>query len=129
MVVTTNKETGLADLAKLDAFESDGRMIVACRKALLFYKEVADKKISFASDYLMAEENFNKIKKAFDSKPAAKRTKDDIDNFNKAVNELNASAKLSNKNNEEMNKGRNEVLNTWNDGLKKFFDIHMPYRK
>lgn len=120
---------GLEALQQVNAFESDATLMAACKRALLFYKELAEKKIGKVSDYMLAEENFSKTKKAFDAKPANKRTQADIDNFNKAVNEINAAGNAYNKVNNEINKDRDVVINTWNDAVKRFMDDHMPYRK
>jgi hypothetical protein len=120
---------GLEQLEKIGAFESDGRVIAACRKALLFFKEEAESKVGATTDYLLAVENFNKIKKSFDALPASKKTQPEVDKYNKAVNDMNAAAKKYNKANTDVNKERSEVLNKWNEAVKDFMDIHMPYRK
>ena len=91
---------GLEALDKLDAFESDASLVAACKKALLFYKELAEKKMGGVTDFMLATENFNKTKKTFEAIPASKRTQADVDNFNKGVNDINAGAKNFNKTND-----------------------------
>jgi hypothetical protein len=125
----TYATAGLEELNKLDAFESDAALLTACKKALQFYKQLAEKKMTGVTDFLLASENFNKTKKTFEATPAARRTQADVDNFNKAVNEINNGAKNFNKTNDEVNKERNAVLKQWNDTVTSFMDNHMPYRK
>jgi ribosomal 50S subunit-associated protein YjgA (DUF615 family) len=119
---------GLETLKDVNAFQSDATLLAACQRALIFYKDLAEKKITKASDYMLAEENFSKTKKAFDAKPASKRTQPDIDAYNKAVNDINAAGNAYNKMNNEINKERDQVINGWNDAVKKFMDDHMPYK-
>ena len=82
-------EAGLEKLKTLDPYTGDGSLISACRNLLNFYKEEA-KKTTTLSDFILKQENFLKIKKQFDSKPAGKRTQQDIDEFNKAPSANNA---------------------------------------
>jgi hypothetical protein len=120
---------GLEQLSGTDAFNSDASLVTACKKALMLYKEIADKKMNSVTEYLLAEENFKKVKKAMESKPANQRSQADIDNYNKAVNEINKSLNAFNKANSDMTKERNEVINLWNSSVKRFMDLHTPYAK
>ena len=79
------------------------------------------------TDFYLKEENFNKTKKAFESKPASSRTQADVDAYNKAVNEYNESINNFNKTNNAINKERSQVMNTWEAAQKKFQDANMPY--
>jgi hypothetical protein len=121
--------TGLEEVDKIDAFNSDASLHTACKKALQFYKEVAERKVSPITDYLVAQENFKKIKKTAETKPANQRSQADIDNYNKAIAEINKAGNTYNKANAEMNKGRSEVIDSWNSAVKRFMDVHVPYSK
>ncbi len=68
---------GLEKLKHVKAYNNDPSLIVACRSVLIFYKEEAAKS-KIMTDFLMKEENFNKIKKSFESLPANRRTQQDI---------------------------------------------------
>src|SRR5690606_14505655 len=85
-------EEGLKKLDTLKAFDGDRNLIAACRQALEFYKMESKDKIAGLTDYFMKEENFNKIKNAFDTKKEGQRTKEDVDQYNKAVKELNEAS-------------------------------------
>jgi hypothetical protein len=72
--LATIAEEGLQKLKKLNGYNNDASIIIACRQALQFYKEEAGK-MDFASDFILQNEAFEKMKKAMDTKPASQRTK------------------------------------------------------
>ena len=76
------------------------------------------------TDFFLKEESFNKLKQ-FDSKPANKRTQADVDQFNNAVNNMNAAGDFFNKVNNELNKHRNKLVNDWENAVKKYMDNYM----
>lgn len=121
-------EQGLEKLKELRGYNNDGSLIIACRNLLLFYKEEA-KKGSALTDYYLKEENFTKLKKQFDSKSGSKRTQQDIDQFNKAVSDINAASKTYNEINNDLNKQRNTIQNAWNNAVKNFMDEYIPVQK
>lgn len=121
-------EEGLARLDTLKPYKGDGSLITACRKVLEFHKAEAEKKIPLMSDFLIKSDEFNKIKKSFDAKPAGKRTQADIDSYNKAVNDINKAVNEYNKNSEELYASRNKVVTNWNQTKKRFMDLHIPYK-
>lgn len=121
-------EDGLEKLKTLKGFSGDASLISACRNMLNFYKEEV-KKSAAVTDFLLKEENFNKIKKKFDAKPAGSRTQQDVDEFNKAVNEINAGVNAYNNTNNELNKKRSQVLDGWNSAVKRFMDSYVPEQR
>lgn len=125
----TYANAGLQDLEAVGNFGSDASVAVACKEALKFYKELATKNMEPVSNFMLASDNFTKLKKTFEAMPAAKRTQADVDNFNKAVGDINKGSAAFNKANNDINKRRNDVLNRWNEAVKDFFDLHMPYAK
>lgn len=121
----TVAEEGLQKLKSLNGYNNDASLIVACRDALNFYKEEADK-MAFTTEFLLKDESFTKAKKAFDSKPASQRTQKDIDDFNKGVNDLNKAVNIYNNTNNQMNRERQNALNNWNNTVKNYLDNYMP---
>jgi hypothetical protein len=118
-------ELGLEKLNDAKGYSNDPALIEACKKALEFYKaEAANGAVM--TDYILKEESFAKLKKQFDSKPASKRTQQDVDDFNKAVNDINASLKVFNDTNAGLNKQRTSMLNDWNKTYSKYMDNYMP---
>jgi hypothetical protein len=121
-------EEGLEKLKSLKGYNGDGSLIAACRNMLYFYKEEAQKG-SAITDFLLKEEFFMKTKKAFDAKPAGKRTKQDVDEYNKVVRDSNAAVKTYNEQNGKLNSRRTAELNNWNKTVKGYLDNYMPTRK
>jgi hypothetical protein len=122
-------DEGLASLDTLKAFEGDGSLINNCRKVLEFYKNEAKNQIPAVSDYLLKSDEFDKVKKNYDGKPAAKRTQADIDTYNQSVGEMNKSVNIYNKVVNDSNEARTKVLQNWDNAVKRFMDSHVPNAK
>jgi hypothetical protein len=120
---------GLVKLDTIKPFNGDNSLVVACRNVLAFHKAEADKHLPGLIDYLIRNEDFTKIQKAFDSKPEGKRTQADVDVYNKAVADFNASVNSSNKIVNESNAGRQRVMDSWENSRKNFMDRHIPKGK
>ncbi|HTS44024.1 MAG TPA: hypothetical protein VMH01_06480 [Puia sp.] len=116
---------GLAALDTTKPFESDPSLVIACRQALQYYKNSAEKDVPQMTDYFLKEEEFAKTKKAFEAK--SNRSKDDVDTYNKAVKDINNAANAYNQLNSKSNNSRTQVVNNWNDADRKFANEHMPY--
>jgi hypothetical protein len=120
---------GLKVLDTLQSFENDGSLVNACRQALTFYKSEADTQVPQLTDYYLKEENFQKVKTAFEAKSQSERTKQDVDAYNQGVNDINAAVGSFNQVNSDLNSGRSNAVNTWNATEKAFIDAHTPYYK
>ena len=118
---------GLKGLDTIKPFEGDASLIVACRKALQFYQQAANKDIPKLTDFYVKEEEFDKLKKSYETKGGSDRTKADVDAYNKAVNDINASVKGFNQTNQKVNTARTQMINEWNEAEKRFADEHMPH--
>jgi hypothetical protein len=120
---------GLKGLDTLKPFEGDPSLVNACRQALQFYKQTAEKDIPKLTDFYLKEEDFEKLKKSMQDKPASSRTREDVDAYNKAVKDINTSVNTFNQVNSKVNSGRTQVLNQWQDAEKRYADDHMPHYK
>jgi hypothetical protein len=120
---------GLKGLDTLKPFENDPSLANACRAALQFYKQTAERDIPKLVDFYLKQEDFAKLKKSFDDKSSSSRTQDDVNAFNKAVKDVNASINNFNQTNTKVNNGRAQALNDWQDAEKRFADEHMPHYK
>ncbi len=119
-------EEGLEKLKKIGAYESDMSLNKATRDILGFYKEEAEHRVTTIIDYLMKKEQFDKLKQAFDNKKKSERTREDIDQYNKAINDINAAVKKYNTMNEYLTEQRNEYIDNWNNTSEKFLKKHTP---
>jgi hypothetical protein len=117
---------GLKRLDTCKAYKGDNSVVSACRKVLEFHKKEAEKDIPVQADFLLKNREFEKMKKSFDAKAANKRTQEDVDRYNKAVNDINTSLGAANKTLTDMNKEREKVLNNWDAASKKFMESHVP---
>lgn len=119
-------EEGLKGLDTLKNFESDPSLASTCRQVLYYYKNMAERDIPKQTDYFLKKENFEKLKKDYDRN---EQTKESVNAYNKTVKEVNTATSAFNETNNKVNKERNEALNKWNEGEKKFMDDHMPHYK
>jgi len=117
---------GLKQLDTIRTFNGDGSLLNACRKFLEHCKDEAENLVPAQSAFLVKQGEFDKIRKAFDAKPAAKRTQADIDAYNKSVNEVNEALKLSNKSLEKLNAQRSKAFQGWNNASESFMERHIP---
>jgi hypothetical protein len=112
----------------LRTFQGNPVLAASCREALQFYNNMAQNEIPKLTDFYLKEENFDKIKKALEAK-GSNKTKDDVDQYNKAVKDINSSVNSFNELNQDLNKRRQEVVENWEKAEKEFRDELIPYYK
>jgi hypothetical protein len=112
----------------LRSFQGNPALAAGCRDALQFYSSMAKNDIPKLMDFYLKQENFDKIKNSLDAK-GANKTKDDVDQYNKAVKDLNGSVSSFNQLNQDLNKRRQEVVQNWENAEKSFRDDLIPYYK
>lgn len=108
----------LAKLNTLPPFNKDASLINATKTLVNFYLAEAKNKIPLLIDFLEKNKNFEKIKADFDA--LMPRTQQQVDTYNKAVQDLNASAILYNSTITELNEQRHQVVDSWNKASKDF---------
>ncbi|HTQ28371.1 MAG TPA: hypothetical protein VMI35_09590 [Puia sp.] len=123
-------EEGMAKLRSdsLRSFEGNPALANSCMQALQFYDHLAKVDAPKMTDFFLKEENFDKIKKNMDAKGDS-RTKADVDAYNKAVKDVNASANQFNQLNQDINKRRSEVNSDWEKAEWSFKNEMMPHYK
>jgi hypothetical protein len=119
---------GLEKLKAMKGYNNDPALINAGTDMMNFYQMEAERS-SGMSDFFLKEETFTKIKKQFDSKSKSQRTQQDIDQYNKVVNETNDAMKEFNKMNADLNKARSSALDKWNKVNKDYMDEYMPVQR
>lgn len=116
---------GLKALDTVKPFEGDPALINACKHALGFYKQAAEKDMPKLTDFFVKQEEFKKLKKDFDAN--SNHTQADVNSFNKAVKDINNAANDYNQTNNKVNSGRNQTVNEWTAAEKDFQDQHVPH--
>jgi hypothetical protein len=119
---------GLSKLKAMKGYKGDASLINACRDILNHYKAEVSKG-PLITDYFLKEESFQKIKKQFDNKPSGKRTQQDIDQFNNAVNDINYTLNNFNAALKELNRNASAVLNNWNKTHDSYLNEYMPKQR
>jgi hypothetical protein len=118
---------GLKSLDTVKPFEGDPSLVNACKHALTFYKQAAEKDIPKLTDYYVKKEEFDKLKKDFDA--SSNHTQADVNNFNKAVKDINNAVNAYNQVNNKVNTARNQAIGDWSNAEKGFQDQHIPHYK
>ena len=117
---------GLEKLKEIKGFQGDNSMVAGCRSILNFYVKEGEK-MKAISEYFLAKERFETIKKEYDKK--SNHSKEDVEGYNKAVNDINKTSQEYNNNNNSLNQMRHDELNNWNHSVDDFFDAHTPHYK
>ncbi|HET6252510.1 MAG TPA: hypothetical protein VFE32_00480 [Puia sp.] len=116
---------GLKSLDTIKPFEGDPSLVNACKQALTFYKQAAESDMTKLMDFYVRQEEFNKLKQAFDA--GSNHTQADVNAYNKAVKDVNNSVKSFNQTNTKVNNGRTQTVNAWTAAEKDFQDQHVPH--
>jgi hypothetical protein len=122
-------EEGIAKIIGIQAFNGDNSMIIASRQLLEFYKSECKDKVPGLTAFYLKEENYQKVKKAFDAKSQSERTQSDVDQYNKAVNEFNQAVNEFNNTNNQLNANRGKLIDSYNKASQNFLDKHTPKYK
>ena len=119
-------EEGLTKLKTFQSYKNDPLLVNATKKAMEFYQneatELAPKIISF----LMLNEKMEESNTAMNNKSPKNRTKEEIDAFNKLVNEVNKEIGNYNKLNAKFNADKNLMVTNWNNSSESFVSKHVP---
>ncbi|HMK03355.1 MAG TPA: hypothetical protein VK489_04155 [Ferruginibacter sp.] len=120
-------QEGLQKTAAIKAFDGDNSLLAACKTVLNFYVTEANDKMNAVSDFFLTKERFDAIKKEYEKKSSP--TKQDVDAYNKSVNDVNKASQSFNNSNQSLSKQRKELLTDWNKAINSFFDQHTPHYK
>lgn len=121
-------DEGLKALDTTKPFNGDNSLVNTCKMVLRDYKKIAEKEMPKQTDFLLKQENFAKMKNSFESKGSS-RTKEEVDNYNQSVKDINDAVNISNQSLTNVFNIRKEIVDSWNETNKDFSDTHMPYYK
>ncbi|HTC00673.1 MAG TPA: hypothetical protein VK705_08320 [Ferruginibacter sp.] len=123
-IVYQNAQDGLKQLDTLKAFNGDNNLIKNGKLILTFYSAESDEKMGDVSGYFPAAKEFQKTRILYEKKPS--HTKDEVNDYKKAVDEFNASLKKFNNTSHDLDRKRKKLFDNWNDASKDFFNKHLP---
>lgn len=119
-------EEGLEKLKLIKPYGNDNSMVLATKKCLEFYKKEAEVYVPKIVDFYMFNEKFENAKKSLENKTNKDKTKEEIDNYNAMVKQVNKEIDNFNKTNTANFQEKNNLLNTWNTTGENFISKYVP---
>ncbi|MBP6557650.1 MAG: hypothetical protein KA213_04735 [Flavobacterium sp.] len=119
-------EEGLEKLKTIKPFGSDNSMVLATKKALEFYKKQGQQFAPKLVEFIMFNEKFEATKKSLESKSDKDRTKEEVDNYNTMVKQVNKEIDNYNKINTVNFQEKNSIIDQWNTTGDNFISAHVP---
>jgi len=117
---------GMEKLKTFKPFKNDMSLVLATKKVLEFTKKEALELAPTTISFMMLNQKFQESKKVMDNKSASSRTKEEVDNFNKLVNEVNNEVGNYNKTINKFNVDRSNAINNWNITSDNFIAKYVP---
>ncbi|WP_304198517.1 hypothetical protein [Flavobacterium alvei] len=117
---------GMEKLKTFKPFKNDMSLVLATKKVLEFTKKEALELAPTTISFMMLNQKFQESKKVIDNKSASSRTKEEVDNFNKLVNEVNNEVGNYNKTINKFNVDRSNAINNWNVTSDNFIAKYVP---
>lgn len=117
---------GLDKIKTISAYNKDASLLNEVKNALLFYKQTADEFTPKVVSYLMFYDKFENAKKTMEAKSESDRTKEEVENYNTMVKQVNKEIanfnKITNANSQE----KANIINGWNAAADAFIAKHVP---
>lgn len=117
---------GLEILKTKSQYNNDDSIINATRKAFEFFIDETESKMPQLTNFLILNEDFKKIKNNLEQTPERKRTKEQVEAYNKKIKDINNAIKNYNKVNTELNTERQNTINELNSVNANFLENHIP---
>ncbi|WP_299334353.1 hypothetical protein [uncultured Psychroserpens sp.] len=117
---------GLEVLKTKTTYKNDTSIINATKKAFEFFIDESENQIPKITEFLIINEDFEKIKTTLEQTSERKRTKEQVDNYNKKVKSINKAVKTYNKVNADLNTKRQNIINGLNNTNANFLSKHIP---
>lgn len=117
---------GLEKLKTIKPYKNDMALVLATKKTLEFCKKETVELSPSVVSFMMLNQKFQESKKTMDNKSASSRSKEEIDNFNKLVNEVNKEVGNYNKTINKFNAERSNTINNWNVTGDNFIAKYVP---
>ena len=117
---------GLEILKTKSTYKNDTSVIKATKNVFDFFIEESENEIPKITEFLIINEDFDKIKSTLEQTPENKRSKELVNAYNKKVKTINKAADTYNKVNATLNKQRQNIINGLNNTNANFLSKHIP---
>lgn len=124
--LSQSAKDGLEILKTVETYKNDNSIVESTKSAFEFFIDEADNQVPKLVDFLILNGDFETIKTTLEKTPERKRTKEQVDTYNKKVKELNKGVKTYNNTNQELNKNRQIAINNLNTTNENFLARHIP---
>ena len=119
-------EEGLEKIKLLKPYKTDVTLINSTKKCLEFYKKTSAEQIPSIIDFFMFNSKFETTRQNLEKKKQADRTKEEVDNYNGMVKDVNLKITNFNKVNSKFDQEKTQHINNWNNTASQFISIHVP---
>lgn len=119
-------DEGLGKLKAMKPYKGDSSMITVTKKTLDFYKKQAQQYVPKIVSFLMFNDKFENARKTLEAKTAKDRGKEEIDNYNVMVKQVNKEIDNYNKVNNGNFQEKNNIISEWNNTGENFISGHVP---
>ncbi|MAP55993.1 hypothetical protein [Altibacter sp.] len=117
---------GLKMLKDATLYKNDPSLVEATQTAFNFFIEESQTSIPEVVAFLLLNDEVESIKTTLEKTPERKRTKEQIDGYNRKVKEINKAIGNYNKLMAALNKDRQQIINNLNLANEKFLAKHIP---
>lgn len=117
---------GLEKIKTIAPYNKDASLITATTKVLEYYKKEAETHVPKIVSFYMFNDKFENTKKTIESKSQKDRTKEEIDNYNDMVKQVNKEIDTYNKANNLDFQDKQNAVNNWNTVAENFISKHVP---
>lgn len=124
--LTTYTDESLIELEKMESYNGDNAVILACQGVLQFYKESASQALNTMVGFYNTKTNFEATQKRLESLKPADRTQADVDEYNALVKQYNSMISDFNKSSATFNNGKSKALNKYNQTASAFLAKYTP---
>lgn len=119
-------DEGLLKIKAIQPYSGDSSILTATKKALEYYKKQAQDYVPKVVGFYMFNDKFDNAKKSIESKSAKDRSKEEIDNFNAMVKQVNKEIDGFNKLNNANYQDKKLAVDNWNLVGDAFISRHVP---
>ncbi len=113
-------------LKNVNLYKNDDSLVKSTNDIFDYYINETENMLPQIIDFLILNEEFEAINTSFENTPEKKRTKKQVDAYNKKVNELNKAVKNYNKITNTLNTESQKVVNKYNQSNDTFLSRHIP---